>query len=213
MKWEELLTIVGDEPVFTSSLLMAGNISPADHRRQLSRWVRAGRIIQLRRGLYLLSPPYRKIDPHPFLLANAMKAASYVSLQSALAYYGMIPEYTPVTTSVTTGRPENIGTALGTFYFSHIKKSWFSGYQRVEVLPGQAAFLANPEKGLLDLVYLTSGGDKMEYLRGLRLQNLDRINLGDLSRIVAASGRPKLIRAAEHIELLIAEEKEEYKEL
>ncbi len=213
MKWEELLTTVGDEPVFTSSLLMTGSISPADNRRQLSRWVRAGRIIRLRRGIYLLAPPYRKIEPHPFLLANAMKAASYVSLQSALAYYGMIPEYTPVTTSVTTGRPENIGTASGTFYFSHIKKSWFSGYRQVEVMPGQSAFLANPEKCLLDLVYLTPGGDKMGYLRGLRLQNLDQINLVELSRIAEASGRPKLIRAAEHIERLTAEEREEYKEL
>lgn len=213
MKWEELLTTVGDEPVFTSSLLMAGNISPADNRRQLSRWVRSGRIIRLRRGIYILASPYRKIEPHPFLLANAMKAASYVSLQSALAHYGMIPEYTPVTTSVTTGRPENIGTASGTFYFSHIKKSWFSGYRQVEVMPGQSAFLANPEKCLLDLVYLTPGGDKMGYLRGLRLQNLDQINLGELSRIAEASGRPKLIRAAEHIERLTAEEREEYKEL
>lgn len=161
----------------------------------------------------MLAPPYRKVEPHPFLLANAMKSASYVSLQSALAHYGMIPEYTPVTTSVTTGRPEDISTAAGTFYFSNIKKSWFSGYRQIEVMPGQSAFLANPEKCLLDLVYLTPGGDKMDYLRGLRLQNLDQINLGELSRIAVVSERPKLIRAAEHIERLTAEEKEEYQEL
>ncbi len=213
MKWEKLLTIVGEEPFFTSSLLISGGLSLADNQRQLSRWVRTNRLIRLRRGLYMLAPPYRKVEPHPFLLANAMKSASYVSLQSALAHYGMIPEYTPVTTSVTTGRPENIGTASGTFYFSHIKKSWFSGYRQVEVMPGQSAFLANPEKCLLDLVYLTPGGDNVEDLRGLRLQNLDRINLVKLSRIAVASGRPKLIRAAEHIERLAAEEREEYKEL
>jgi len=213
MKWGKLLTIVGEEPVFTSSLLMSGGVSPADNQRQLSRWVRAGRIIKLRKGIYLLAPPYRKVEPHPFLLANAMKAASYVSLQSALAHYGMIPEYTPVTTSITTGRPENIGTASGTFYFSHIKKSWFSGYQLVEVMPGQSAFLANPEKCLLDLVYLTPGGDRKEYLRELRLQNLDRLDLQELEQIASASGRPKLIRAAEHIESLATEEEKEYREL
>ena len=168
MKWERLLKIVADEPVFTSALLMAGRVSAVDTRRQLSRWVRAGRIIPLRRGIYTLASPYRKIDPHPFILANAIKSASYVSLQSALAHYGMIPEYIPVVTSVTTGRPERIETALGIFSSSHIKKSWFSGYRRVEVTPGQMAFLANPEKCLLDLVYLTPGADSMEYLRELR---------------------------------------------
>ena len=210
MKWEGLLNIVVNEPVFTSSLLMAGTVSSVDIRRQLSRWVRAGRIIPLRRGIYTLSPPYRKIEPQPFLLANSMKAASYVSLQSALAYYGMIPEYTPVTTSVTTGRPENIETQFGTFSFSHIKKSWFSGYQQAEVSPGQAAFLATPEKCLLDLVYLTPGADSLKYLRELRLQNLDRLDLHELLLIAQGSHRPKIIRAAERIRNLAVEEKDTY---
>ncbi|MDP8214381.1 MAG: hypothetical protein RAO92_01450 [Candidatus Euphemobacter frigidus] len=213
MKWEELLKIVADEPVFTSAFLMTGGISVRDLRLQLSRWVRASRIVQLRRGLYILAPPYRKIDPHPFLLANALKSASYVSLQSALAHYGMIPEYTPVVTSVTTGRPERIQTALSLFAFSHVKKSWFTGYRRVEVTPGQPAFLASPEKCLLDLVYLTPRADSMEYLRELRLQNLDRLEMLELFRIARVSGRPKLIRAVERIGSLAAEEEGDYEEL
>ncbi len=80
-------------------------------------------------------------------------------------------------------------------------------------MPGQSAFLANPEKCLLDLVYLTPGGDRKEYLRELRLQNLDRLDLQELEQIASASGRPKLIRAAEHIESLAIEEEKEYREL
>jgi predicted transcriptional regulator of viral defense system len=68
-------------------------------RRQISRWVKVGRLHQLRRGLYALAPPYQKIVPHPFLVANRLVQGSYVSLQSALAHYGMIPEYVPVTYS------------------------------------------------------------------------------------------------------------------
>ena len=58
MKFEELVEIVGDEPVFETGLLLVGQVDSKDVRRQLSRWVRAGRIYQLRRGLYALAPPF-----------------------------------------------------------------------------------------------------------------------------------------------------------
>lgn len=206
MKWEELLKIVGDEPVFSASILLAGEVSAPDIRRQLSRWVNTGKVIQLRRGVYTLAGPYRKIDPHPFLLANALKAASYVSLQSALAFYGLIPEYTPVVTSVTTGRPEQRETQMGMFFFSHVKKTWFADYQKVEISPGQSAFLAIPEKSLLDLIYLTSGSDELDYLIELRLQNFERLDLEILNKLARESGSRKLIRAAENIGHLSVEE-------
>jgi len=69
MKWVELLNLVGGEPVFTSALLRSGRVSDAELRPQLARWTKAGRIHQLRRGLYILAPPFRKIEPHPFLIA------------------------------------------------------------------------------------------------------------------------------------------------
>ncbi|MDX1520290.1 MAG: hypothetical protein R3264_01525, partial [Anaerolineae bacterium] len=114
MNFEKLIEIVGDEPVFETGLLLAGAVNPADVRRQLSRWTAAGRLIQLRRGLYALAPPYQKTPPHPFLIANRMvPGGTYVSLQTALSHYGLIPEYVPVTTSVTTSRPGRWDTPLG----------------------------------------------------------------------------------------------------
>jgi predicted transcriptional regulator of viral defense system len=77
MKFDQLLRVVGDEPVFSSSLLLINGQDPVDIRRQLSRWVKRGRLIQLRRGLYMLSENYRKKTPHPFLLANRL----YVSFK------------------------------------------------------------------------------------------------------------------------------------
>ncbi|MFH1314516.1 MAG: type IV toxin-antitoxin system AbiEi family antitoxin domain-containing protein, partial [Candidatus Eisenbacteria bacterium] len=78
MEFLELIEIVGDEPVFETGLLLAGEVDPADVRRQLSRWTKAGRLYQLRRGLYALAPPFQKVKPHPFLIANRMVRASYV---------------------------------------------------------------------------------------------------------------------------------------
>jgi len=86
VNFTRLLELVGDEPVFDSAVLLAGPVNPADLRRQLSRWTKAGRLIQLRRGVYTFAPPYQKIKPHPFLVANRLLPASYVSLQSALDY-------------------------------------------------------------------------------------------------------------------------------
>ena len=50
--------------------MLAGDVDPTDVRRQLSRWVTAGRLYRLRRGLYALAPPFQKVLPHPFLVAN-----------------------------------------------------------------------------------------------------------------------------------------------
>jgi predicted transcriptional regulator of viral defense system len=107
MQFEQLLNLVGDQPLFETGLLLSGEVDPNDVRRQLSRWVSAGRLKQLRRGLYIiiLMPPYQKNVPHPFLVANSLMPGSYVSAQSALAYYGLIPEYVARTWSVTNSRP------------------------------------------------------------------------------------------------------------
>jgi len=206
MKFEDLLRRVPEEPAFSSFLLMNPAVSPGSLERQLSRWTRAGKILQLRRGLYALAEPYQKVEPEPFLLANVLKPASYVSLQSALTYHGMIPEYVPTVTSVTTGRPETVETPLGRFSFRHIKKSLFSGYTKISLFREQAAFVATPEKSLLDLVYLTPGADSSAYLQELRLQNLDTLDLERLRGMAEESESPKLIRAAERIIHIAASE-------
>lgn len=211
MKYEELLGITASEPVFASTLLLTLGEDPAEVRKQLSRWNRAGKIIQLRRGLYTLAEPYRKITPEPFLIANRLNQPSYVSLQSALAHHGLIPEYVPLVTSVTTARPEEVDTPLGRFIYRHCKRPFFFGFREEEQGQGQAAFVARPEKALLDLIYLTPGGDREEFLAELRLQNLDRLDLGLLEQMAQASGSPKLARAARRVAALA--EGEEYESL
>jgi hypothetical protein len=148
------------------------------------------------------------VNPHPFVLANAMKKASYVSLQSALGYFGMIPEYVPTVTSVTTQRPERVETSLGQFVFRHIKKNWFCGYQQLDLVSHQSAFVATPEKALLDLVYLTPGADSYDFLVELRLQSLDKLDLGVLQELVDMSKSQKLLQAQRHIVRFVEIEKE-----
>jgi predicted transcriptional regulator of viral defense system len=196
MEFERLLELVGDEPVFETALLLAGDVDPALIYLQLSRWTSTGRVYQLRRGVYTLAPPFQKVKPHPYLVANRMVRASYVSCQSALAYHGLIPEYVPVTVSVTTARPASWDTPLGVYRFRHIKPDLFQGYRRSEVADRQYAFIAEPEKALLDLMYLTPGSDSPAYLRELRLKNMDTLDVDEFHRQTELFGSPKLKRAA-----------------
>jgi len=210
MEFNELLRIVGQEAVFETGLLLAGDVHPKNVRKQLSRWTKAGRVLQLRRGLYALAPPFQKAKPHPFLVANRMVWGSYVSLQSALAHYGLIPEYVPVVTSVTTGRPRRWNTPLGVFEFRHIKSELLCGCRLLDVGAGQSAFIATPEKALLDLVYLEPGGDSPDYLSELRLQNLQRLEVSELQQHATCSGSPKLMRAAAVVADMAHAEAQEY---
>ncbi len=203
MKWEQALDLIGNQPIFHSSIFAAGSLNLKDLRRQLSRWVKNGRLIKIRRGVYMLSDTYRKETPHPFVIANKMKHASYVSLQSALAHYGMIPEYVPSVTSATTGRPEIVDTSIGSYIFKHIKNIFFHSYENIDLGKEQSAFIAIPEKALLDLLYLTPGSDKLPYLRELRLQKFEILDIDKLIRIARETESKKLFRAVNYILLLM----------
>lgn len=210
MEFRQVLQVVGDEPAFESGLLFAGAVDPAYLQRQLARWVRSGHLYQLRRGLYALAPPYQKTAAHPFLIANRMVRGSYVSCQAALAHYSLIPEYVPTVTSITTRRPATWSTRLGRYEYHHVKTELFFGYALVELADNQRAFVAQPEKALLDLIHLTPGSDTVVYLRELRLQNLDQLNLQTLWRFAEQSGRPKLRRAADLIREFAEQEADEF---
>jgi len=207
MKWESLLALVADEAIFSSALLLSGEESVRQVRLQLSRWTKAGRLLQLRRGIYALAPTWRKVEPHPFLVANRLQRGSYVSLQAALAWHCLIPEHVPVVTSVSPSRPETIINPLGTFQFNHLSDGLLFGYARVEIVPRQFAFVASPEKALLDLIHLTPGADCVDYLRELRLQNPTALRMFVLNELAQRSGKPKLIRAAQLAGKLLDEEK------
>ena len=198
MKYHELVKFVADEPVFETGMLLAGNIDAVNLRRQLSRWTRAGRLLQLRRGLYTLAPPWQRIKPHPFLIANRLGPGSYVSGLSALAFAQAIPEYVAEVTSCTGGRPHTHLTPLGRFSFRRLKAGLRFGYQQVALGDGQTAFLATPEKALLDLIYLQPGGDDPAFLKELRL-NLDVLQSELLNDFAQRCAVPKLVRAAKRI--------------
>ena len=213
MVFDELVKIFADQPVVESAsvITLVGDEKAA--RVQISRWVKTGKLIQLRRGYYLLAPPYRRKEPSLHYIANLLCRPSYISLVYALAYYGLIPEKVPVITSVTTGRPHVVPTPMGRFEYRHVSQKLFWGYETIEPLSIEPVQMATPEKALLDLVYLTDGSADAEFFEGMRIQHVETFNVQRLKEFARRFGGRKVPRAADAFEQYLLEQQEDMETL
>ncbi|MDP2866825.1 MAG: hypothetical protein Q8O90_11335 [Elusimicrobiota bacterium] len=144
----------------------------------------------------MVNPPYVKLLPGYDLYAAALlHAPSYLSLEKALEYHGLIPEGVAAYTSVTTRRPVELKTPLGRYSYRHLALNLFWGYERLEAGGGEA-FMALPEKAVLDLFYLNGVNISAAYLEELRLQNLENLDLSRLAAFADRFARPGVKRAA-----------------
>jgi predicted transcriptional regulator of viral defense system len=145
-------------------------------RRQLSRWQDKGLIIKLRRGIYVLNEHDRKIHPSRIFLANALCSPSYVSTEYALAYYDLIPEKVENVTSVTTKNVKKFTNIFGAFIYQHLKTDLFFGFKEIHDENKLPVFIAEPEKAVLDFIYLNlsefKGKDSDIFAQSYRFQNL-----------------------------------------
>ena len=194
MKWEEFLKQVNHLPVIESEMLLTSAADPAALSVQLVRWAKAGKIIQVKRGVYLLSEIYRKIDVYEPHLASILIKPSYISLEKALEFYGLIPEGVPVYTSVTTKRSGRFITPVGVFDYRHLQPSIFWGYKSI-ILRQQTAFIAQPEKALLDYFYLKKIKVSQDFLEEMRLQNCEIINHKTLIAYAQRFQKPGILKA------------------
>lgn len=195
MKWDAFLERFGDCAVIEPAMVYAGEPNPDALQAQLSRWVKAGRLIKLARGKYALAPPYRRVDLPLEHVANRLVYPSYVSMESALAWYDLIPEAVAVVTSVTTARPRVVENAVGTFRYRHIKRDLFWGYEAIS-LQELECVVAHPEKALLDLFYFWNGPATGERIREMRFQNLDRIDPERVRCFAKRAASRKLLKGA-----------------
>ncbi len=143
------------------------------------RACRAGEILRLKPGLFALGPAYRRSEPHPFVVAAALHFPSHVSLESALAYHGLIPEAVYQVSSVTVGRSREFSTPLGVFRFRRVPaRAPRAGVEAVAVGHNAWAFIASPLRAIADAIYLnkeiTWGHNGLGYLtESLRVEEDD----------------------------------------
>ncbi len=205
MEFSELLEKAQSLPIIDTKLLSHTGVNPLSLRVQISRWVKSGKLIQLKRELYLLAEPFRKVATPEFYIANAMKSPSYISLEKALEFHGLIPEAVSVFTSITTKRPEILKTPAGIYDYRHIQPSLFWGYVSL-VIGNQTVFMATAEKALLDFFYLRHGKVSVEFLDEMRLQNIENIRIKKLLEFGRRFKKNNLIQAAECIQTYIQKE-------
>ena len=137
-------------------------------RNNLTRWCRKGLLVKLRNEYYAF-PEFRQVPDASRYVANRIYTPSYISLHSALAFYGMIPEEVVQITSVTTLKTAKFENAFGTFHYQNVKTPLYFGYEIKTMQNGRGLLFATPEKALLDLLYLNPFYKTEQDMEELRL--------------------------------------------
>lgn len=137
-------------------------------RNNLTRWCKNGLLVKLRNRFYAF-PEYRSVPDFSQYVANRIYTPSYISLQSALSFYGMIPEEVVQITSVTTQKTINIENEFGVFDYRSVRPKLYFGYELKTMFNGRGILLATPEKALFDLLYLNPYYKTEQDMEELRL--------------------------------------------
>ena len=148
MKYNELSAAI-KSPIFSRNDLALSGHKVFDY--QLSLWVKKGYLVRLKNGIYAFSREKEKLQGEG--IAFLLYQPSYLSLESALSWYGFIPEIVYAYTSVTARITRTFENDWGRFIYRHVKSELFWGY--VEMKTDHSPYLlAEPEKALLDYIYL-----------------------------------------------------------
>ncbi len=120
-------------------------------RDKISRMIKKKEIIQVKKGLYVLSPEFG--SPIQLkVLANLIYGPSYISMEYALSYWGLIPEKVEEITSITNKRNKTFHTPVGTFSYKYLETAKYAvGIERISDEPG-AFLMASKEKALCDRI-------------------------------------------------------------
>jgi len=155
----------------------------------VNRAIKAGELLRVRRGSYLLAESFRDHPGHPFALAQTFVHGSYVSFETALAHHGWIPEAVYTTASVTPGRKsyEYDHPLFGSFSFHPLAThtGYFLELVDREQINEQTMLVARPVRALMDLVCLR----KVEWKGMAWLQDSLRIDYEILRHITSADIR------------------------
>lgn len=190
MKYNDLVATI-QSPIFSRNDLALAGHHIFDY--QLSLWVKKGYLLRLKNGLYAFSREKEKLrgENIAFLLCQP----SYLSLESALAWYGFIPEIVYAYTSVTARITRNFDNAFGRFIYRHVKSGLFWGYVERKTEHGPY-LMAEPEKALLDYFYLNlarlNNEEDFEHIR-LNEEQMERtLDKDKLMKYLTAFGVKKL---------------------
>ncbi len=147
----------GNIPVNYATLtsVLDGYLSPKDKIAALEK---QKLLIRLKKGLFVVAPEISQSEISRELIANHLYGPSYISLESALSYYGLIPERVYAVRSVTAKRAKKYYTPLGEFHYRTVPENYYSiGIQQEQSKNKSIFLIAFPEKALCDMLLLSPG--------------------------------------------------------
>jgi hypothetical protein len=169
------MRIPGEE--FDYQTLLDGLRRYASPRDAITRLLRSGAIIRVKKGLYVFGPAYARRPYSRELLANLIYGPSYVSLDYALQHHGLIPEGVCAVTSATVARARRFQNPAGLFIYRTVPLAgYWTGIDREETDEGVPALIATAEKALADKIY-DDRGTGIRSLRQMRSYLLDDLRI------------------------------------
>lgn len=148
---------------------------PKFDNKNLVNWQKKGYIARIRNNYYCFSD-VEKSEDFLYSAANAIYNPSYVSLESALSFYGIIPEGVFTVTSISTLKTNAFDTEFNRFTYRNVKLNLFFGY-RLITYQNQSFKLATLEKTILDYLYLNPHINEVNDFEALRWNRLELVNL------------------------------------
>ncbi len=161
MTWQDLTLTITTSFFYTYQLpRLFPDETQTQINSQLWRWTNQGKLIRLKQGLYIFSQSRSKTNLNEFTISHLLYQPSYVSLESVLNNYGIIPDIPWETTAINPLTTKKFQTPLGNYSFSKIHQSLFFGYRfYADVRTDDRYYLAEPEKALLDFIYVRKISD------------------------------------------------------
>ncbi len=175
---------------------------PDFNRNNLVRWTSQGLIIRLRQGYYTF-PEYLSMPDYPYYFANRIYLPSYVSLHTALASYGIIPEAVTQITSITSLKTASFTNQSGTYVYRSVREDLMFGYIARPMADGRSLLFASPEKAIIDLLYLYPFYNTTREMEELRLDDYFLHEELKIDRLIEYSDRFKNRALENRIKLLL----------
>jgi predicted transcriptional regulator of viral defense system len=177
-------------------------VCPRFDRGNLGHWVKKGYLIRLRQDWYAFAD-LLQVPEFSRYIAQKIYAPSYISLHSALSYYGIIPEAVIRITCVSTNRTTCYENDFGEYSYQTVKPELFFGYEPMILPQGYTYHLALPEKALLDLLYLYPQYNTENEMLELRLDDYWMQEELNVSRLREFAGRVSSKSLQKRTELLL----------
>ena len=179
MSYQEFRTTFHDYPVF--STCEVEKLFPTFDNKNLVNWQHKNYVQKIRNSWYRLVENTLDMDTL-FFISNHIYHPSYISLEMALSFYGFIPEGVFKITAISTLKTQQFTTPIGVFGYQNFKPQLYFGYKLLSF--GNFQFkIAEPEKAIIDYLYLHPDVNTEEHLFELRLNTFEMKDLVNINTL------------------------------